>query len=180
MTYGPFGESPTVPSPTRGARHPVSTPSPTIPGAWFGIALSLARRRVHRLRRVEFGADTTGSRLGRIPTRASALVKPTQRLCRRQANRLQSRFVSGHCKEFVNLVESVHLQMGNRSRFVVFSPPKWAERFSTFLEWSSVYFLRVTSVTVLNSRCFSGHIREEYCRGGRTSAPARSMGSVCI
>jgi hypothetical protein len=45
----PFDESRTVPSPTRGARHPVSTPSPTTPGAWFGIALSLARRRFHRL-----------------------------------------------------------------------------------------------------------------------------------
>jgi hypothetical protein len=27
---------------------PVSTPSPTIPGAWFGIALLLARSRFHR------------------------------------------------------------------------------------------------------------------------------------
>jgi hypothetical protein len=31
----PFGESRTVPSSTRDARNPVSTPSPTIPGAWF-------------------------------------------------------------------------------------------------------------------------------------------------
>jgi 3-oxoacyl-[acyl-carrier protein] reductase len=41
-------ESRTVPSPSWGARHPVSTPSP-VSGAWFGIALSLARRRFHRL-----------------------------------------------------------------------------------------------------------------------------------
>src|SRR5882762_10759608 len=50
----PFDESRTVPSSPRDARHPVSTPSPTIPGAWFGIALSLARRRFHRLWRVIF------------------------------------------------------------------------------------------------------------------------------
>src|SRR5258707_373373 len=37
----------------------------------------------HSLGRLEFGADDTGSGLGRIPTRRSALVKPTQRLCRR-------------------------------------------------------------------------------------------------
>jgi len=48
----PFDESRTVPSSTRDARHPVSTPSPTIPGAWFGIALSLTRCRFHRLWRV--------------------------------------------------------------------------------------------------------------------------------
>jgi hypothetical protein len=57
------------------------------------------------LGRVELGAGDTGGALGRIPTRRSALVKPTQRLCGRQANRLQSRFVSGYCKEFVNLSE---------------------------------------------------------------------------
>jgi hypothetical protein len=49
LSDSPFDESRTVPSSTRDARHPVSTPSPTIPGAWFGIALSLARRRFHRL-----------------------------------------------------------------------------------------------------------------------------------
>jgi hypothetical protein len=60
-------------------------------------------------------------------------VKPTQRLCRRQANRLQSRFVSGRCKEFVNLFESAHPQMGNLSRFVVCSRPTPAEGFPPFL-----------------------------------------------
>jgi len=38
----PFDESRTVPSSTRDARRPVSTHSRTIPGAWFGIAVSLA------------------------------------------------------------------------------------------------------------------------------------------
>ena len=41
----PFDESRIVPSSTRDARHPVSTASPRS----FGIALSLARRRFHRL-----------------------------------------------------------------------------------------------------------------------------------
>ena len=54
------------------------------------------------LRRLKFDADTTASGLGRKPTRASALMKPTQRLCRK-GNRLESRLVSGNCKEFVNL-----------------------------------------------------------------------------
>jgi len=44
----------------------------------------------------------TGSGLGRMPMRASSFVEPTERLCRRQANRIESRLVSGNCKEFVN------------------------------------------------------------------------------
>jgi hypothetical protein len=32
----------------RDARHPVCMPSPTIPRAWFGIGISLARLRFHR------------------------------------------------------------------------------------------------------------------------------------
>src|ERR1700686_3164342 len=35
LSDSPFDESRTVPSSTWDARHPVSTPSPTIPGAWF-------------------------------------------------------------------------------------------------------------------------------------------------
>jgi len=45
-------EGRTVPSSPSDARHPVSTPSPNVPRARFGIALSLTRRRFHRLWRV--------------------------------------------------------------------------------------------------------------------------------